>query len=71
MPGVVQSQIGWGIEQPDIVSGIPAFGIGTLGSLKYFPTKTILWFNADSLIIVYAMGPAAISNTTDSLKIFY
>lgn len=71
MPGIVQDQVGWGFEQPDLVRSIPAHGTGTRGSLMSFPTKIIqFWFNAGSWIIVYVMGPIDTSNTTDSLNVF-
>lgn len=70
MSGTIQCQVLRGFEQPDLVSGIPTHRIEARGSLKSFPTKTILWFYADSLIIVYVIGSVANSNTRDSLKFF-
>ena len=45
LPGSVQSQAGWGSEQPGLVEGVPAHGrgVGTGWSLQSLPTQTSLW----------------------------
>jgi len=42
--GSVQSQVGWGFEQPDLVKDVPACGMGVgLDDLQWFlPTQTVL-----------------------------
>lgn len=42
----VQSQVGWGLGQPDQVGGIPAYGmeVGTKWSLSDLPSQAIQWF---------------------------
>ena len=46
LPGSVQGQVGWGLEQPGPVEGVPAHGggVGTGWSKKSLPTPIILWF---------------------------
>uniref|UniRef100_A0A8C3KPG3 Homeobox protein cut-like n=1 Tax=Calidris pygmaea TaxID=425635 RepID=A0A8C3KPG3_9CHAR len=41
IPGGVQGQAGWGLEQPGLVGGVPAQGRG-VGTLRSLPTQTIL-----------------------------
>ena len=45
IPGSVPGQVGWGLEQPGLVEGVPAQGRGvaTRRSLRSLPTQTILW----------------------------
>ena len=43
IPGSVQSQVGWGFEQPDLAEGVRAHGRGVgTRSLRSLPTQTIL-----------------------------
>lgn len=46
IPGSIQGQVGWGLEQPDLVSYIPVRGrvFGTITSLRSLATLTILQF---------------------------
>jgi len=44
LPGSVQDQVEWGIEQPGLMESVPAHGrgVGTRGSIRSLPTQTIL-----------------------------
>ncbi|XP_051493829.1 GPN-loop GTPase 2 isoform X1 [Apus apus] len=45
IPGSVEGQVGWGLEQPGLVGGVPAHaGGGTGWSLRSLPTQTSLEF---------------------------
>ena len=44
--GNVQSQVGWSLEQPDVVKNVPAHGkgVGLVDLQRSFPIQTMLWF---------------------------
>ena len=43
VPGSVQGQVGWGLEQPGLLEGVPAYGrVWNQMILRSFPTLAIL-----------------------------
>jgi len=59
---VHSDQVGWGIEQPGLVEGVPAHGrgVGTRRSVRSLPTQTILLF-CDSMAFLHFLKQYALS----------
>lgn len=50
----VQSQVRWGLENPHVVEGVPAYGCGvwSMWSLRSLLAQIIQWFYDDSMMLI-------------------
>ena len=64
LPGSVQGQVGWGLEHPGLVEGVPAHGrgVGTRWSVRSLPTQTIQRFYEKTWTLCHLWVPPLLAH---------